>query len=130
VEQVTVSTTGLGADAGGEGAMTIRMTTKRGTDQYHGKVLEQFYNEDLNANSYFNNLRGLPRAKSRQNNIAGALGGPLVPFVPYLKHKLFFFAYFEAIPPPARRRQRPMCSAPTRSRGSSPTSAPTGRGAR
>ena len=100
VEEVTVSTTGLGADAGGEGAMTIRMTTKRGTDQYHGKVLEQFYNEDLNANTFFNNFRGLPRAKSRQNNIAGALGGPLVPFVPYLKHKLFFFVYFEAIPQP------------------------------
>ncbi len=100
VEEVTVSTTGLGADAGGEGAMNIRMTTKRGTDTYHGKVVEQFYNEDLNANTFFNNLRGIARTKTRQNNIAGALGGPLVPFVPYLKHKLFFFAYFEAIPQP------------------------------
>jgi hypothetical protein len=100
VEQVTVSTTGLGADAGGQGAMTIRMTTKRGTEQYHGKVVEQFYNEDLNANSFFNNLRGLPRAKTRQNNVAGAIGGPLLPFIPSLKHKLFFFAYFEGIPLP------------------------------
>src|SRR5215471_8381738 len=100
VEQVTISTTGLGADAGGEGAMTIRMTTKRGTDHYHGKVVEQFYNEDLNANSFFNNLRGLPRARTRQNNIAGAIGGPLLPFVRSMKHKLFFFAYFEGIPLP------------------------------
>ena len=100
VEEVTVSTTGLGSDAGGEGAMTIRMTTKRGTDQYHGKIVEQFFNEDLNANTFFNNLRGLPRAKSRQNNAAGAIGGPLLPFVPSLRHKLFFFAYFEGIPQP------------------------------
>jgi len=100
VEQVTVSTTGLGADAGGQGAMTIRMTTKRGSEQYHGKVLEQFYNEDLNANTFFNNLRGIARPRSRQNNIAGAIGGPLAPFIPSLKHKLFFFAYFEAIPQP------------------------------
>src|SRR5262245_27815066 len=33
IEEVSVSTTGLGADVGGEGAMQIRMTTKRGTDQ-------------------------------------------------------------------------------------------------
>ena len=52
MEQVTVSTTGLGADAGGQGAMQIRMTTKRGTDQYHFKVLEQLTNEDFNADSY------------------------------------------------------------------------------
>src|SRR5262249_22906773 len=100
VEQVTISTTGLGADAGGEGAMTIRMTTKRGTGHYHGKVVEQVYNEDPNANSFLNNLRRLPRAKTRQNNAAGAIGGPLVPFVPSLKNKLFFFAYFEGIPLP------------------------------
>jgi hypothetical protein len=100
VEQVTISTTGLGSDAGGEGAMTIRMSTKRGTDQYHGKVVEQFFNEALNANSFFNNLRGLPRAKTRQNDIAGAIGGPLLPFIKSMRHKLFFFAYFEGIPQP------------------------------
>lgn len=100
VEQVSVSTTGLGSDAGGEGAMTIRMSTKRGTEKYHGKVVEQFFNEALNANSYFNNLRGLPRARTRQNDIAGAIGGPLLPFIPKLRHKLFFFAYFEGIPQP------------------------------
>src|SRR5215471_13978849 len=32
IEQVSVSTTGLGAEASAEGAMTIRFTTKRGTD--------------------------------------------------------------------------------------------------
>lgn len=100
VEQVTVSTTGLGSDAGGEGAMNIRMTTKRGTEQYHGKVVEQFFNEALNANTFFNNLRGIPRARTRQNDIAGAIGGPLLPFIPKLRHKLFFFAYFEGIPQP------------------------------
>jgi hypothetical protein len=100
MEQVTVSTTGLGADAGGEGAMQIRMTTKRGTDQYHFKVMEQLSNEDMNANSYFNTLQHIPRPRSRQNNEVGLFSGPLAPFIPYLKHKLFFFAYFEAQPQP------------------------------
>ena len=100
IEEVTVSTTGLTADAGGQGAMNIRFTTKRGTDQYHFTVGEQFANEDLNANSFFGNLRGQPIARSRQNNPYGSIGGPLLPFIPKMKHKLFFFAYFEAQPQP------------------------------
>ncbi|HLK64661.1 MAG TPA: carboxypeptidase-like regulatory domain-containing protein [Bryobacteraceae bacterium] len=100
MEEVTVSTTGLGADASGEGAMAIRFTTKRGTDQYHFAVGEQFANEDLNANTFFKNLRGQPISKTRQNNPYGSIGGPLLPFIPAMKHKLFFFAYFEAQPQP------------------------------
>ena len=47
-----------------QGAMQIRFTTKRGTDQYHFHVLEQFGNEDLNANTWFNNVAGIRRPKS------------------------------------------------------------------
>jgi hypothetical protein len=101
MDEVSVSTTGLGADASGEGAMAIRFTTKRGTDQYHVTVGEQFQNEDLNSNTFFKNLRGQPISKTRQNNPYGSVGGPLLPFVPYLKHRLFFFAYFEAQPQPS-----------------------------
>ena len=101
IEEVSVSTTGLGAEAGGEGAMQIRMTTKRGTEQYHGKVLYQGTNEWLNSNGFFRNLQGLPRNKSRQHNPVGSIGGPLVPFSKRLKNKLFFFAYYEAQPQPS-----------------------------
>jgi hypothetical protein len=101
MEQITISTTGLGADAGGEGAMQIRFVTKRGTDKYKFRVLEQFHNEALNANSYFNTLRGIPKSKTRQHYAVGSVGGPLAPFIPYLKDKLFFFAYMEAQPSPA-----------------------------
>lgn len=100
MDEMTVSTTGMGADASGEGAMTIRMTTKRGTDHYHFEVGEQFANEDLNANTFFKNLRSQPISRTRQNNPFGSVGGPLLPFVPKMKHKLFFFAYFEAQPQP------------------------------
>lgn len=63
IEEVTVSTSGMNADQSGDGAMNIRFTTKRGTDKYHFHVLEQFANEDLNANSWFNNARGIARNK-------------------------------------------------------------------
>jgi hypothetical protein len=102
IQEITVTTTGSGADASGDGAMQIQLVTKRGTDQYHFKVFEQFRNDDLNANSFFNNARGLPRTKLRQNDFGGNLGGPLpIPFVPYFKHRLFFFVNFEAVPIPS-----------------------------
>jgi hypothetical protein len=101
IEEVSVSTTGLGADAGGQGAMQIRLTTKRGTEQYHGKVLYQGSNEALNANSWFRNYQGLPRNKNRNHNAVGSIGGPLLPFFERFKNKLFFFAYYEAQPAPS-----------------------------
>jgi Carboxypeptidase regulatory-like domain len=100
IEEVTVSTTGLGAEAGGQGAMQIRLTTKRGTENYHGQILYQMRNEALNANSFFDNLAGRPRDKVRENDAVGSIGGPLLPFIPYFKGKLFFFAYYEAVPQP------------------------------
>jgi Carboxypeptidase regulatory-like domain len=101
VDEVTITTSGLEADAGAGGAMTIQFTTKRGTNKYHGSLFEQFQNDDLNANSFFNNMRRLPIAKVRANDFGGDLGGPLnVPHVAFLKHKLFFFVNFEAAPRP------------------------------
>jgi hypothetical protein len=101
VDEMTVSTSGLGADASGQGAMQIRFTTKRGGDQYHFHVLQQFGNEDLNANTFFNNAEGIRRPKTRPLNYAGNVGGPLVPFIPALKHKMFFFLNFEDQPQPS-----------------------------
>lgn len=98
IEEVSVSTSGLGADAGGQGSMQIRFTTKRGTDRYRFHLLEQFANEDLNANSYFNKLQGIRRPKTRNANYAGSMGGPLLPWIPYFKRKVFFFANFEDFP--------------------------------
>ncbi len=100
IEEVTVSTSGMNADQSGQGAMNIRFTTKRGTDKYHFHVLEQFVNEDLNANSWFNNARGLPRNRSRAADYAGNMGGPLVPWIRPLKNKVFFFVNFEDVPSP------------------------------
>ena len=100
IEEVTVATTGNGADAAGDGAMQIKLVTRRGTETYHGKAFEQFRNEALNANNFFNNIQGLPRTKVRQNDFGGNFGGRLVPWVPYLRNRLFFFANFEATPIP------------------------------
>jgi hypothetical protein len=89
IEEVTISTSGLSADASGEGAMQMRFVTKRGSNQFHGGAFEQFRNDWLNANSWVNNASGLPRARLRQNEFGGSLGGPI------WKNRLFFFANYE-----------------------------------
>lgn len=89
IEEVTVSTAGLTADAGAEGAMQIRFVTRRGSNEFHGGVFHQLRNDALNANSYFNNARRLPRPRVRFNEFGGNLGGPL------WRNKLFFFVNYE-----------------------------------
>ncbi len=89
VDQVTVSTSGLAADAGAEGAVQVQFVTKRGTNALHGQLYDQFRNDALNANSWSNNARGLPKARLRLNEYGGNLGGPIV------KNKLFFFGNYE-----------------------------------
>ncbi len=105
MEEVTVTTSGMGAESSGQGAMQIQFVTKRGTDKYHFRVLEQFHNEWLNANSHMNKLRGIPKTKTRQNFAVGSVGGPALPFLHYFKDKLFFFAYLEANPQPGTSTQ-------------------------
>ncbi len=104
MEEVTVSTTGNGADAAGGGAMSIAFVTRRGTGQYHGKFFDQWGNTDLNANSFYNNYHKpyIPRTAFNQHDVGGNVGGPVkLPFLPEAKNRLFFFVNFEAMPRPS-----------------------------
>lgn len=89
IEEINVTTAGLGADAGAEGAMNIKFVTKRGTNAYHGGGFYQVVNEGLNANSYFNNALKLVKPRARRNEFGGSLGGPIV------RNKAFFFVNWE-----------------------------------
>ncbi|HEX4166164.1 MAG TPA: carboxypeptidase regulatory-like domain-containing protein [Bryobacteraceae bacterium] len=65
------------------------VSTKAGTNQYHGDAFEFFRNDKLNANEWMNNLTGLPKNPLRWNEFGGSLGGPIK------KNKLFFFADYQ-----------------------------------
>ncbi len=95
IEEVTVESAGLGADAGAEGGVNLKFITKRGTNQYHGSLFEQYRNENLNANSYFNTSRGIAKPQFRRHDYGGNFGGPLAPMGP-LKDKLFVFVNLES----------------------------------
>ena len=68
----------------GSGAQTI-ITTKSGSNEWHGDVREYQRNTITEANDFFNNKNGIPRPTLIRNQFGGNLGGPIK------KNKLFFF---------------------------------------
>jgi hypothetical protein len=91
VQEVTVTTSNLGADSTGQGAMQIQVVTKRGSNSYHGEAFWQHQNSALNANDWFNNANRTKRPVFIQNDQGGTIGGPI------LKNRLFFFLSFAEV---------------------------------
>ena len=74
-----------GRNAGG----VISVVTKSGTNSFHGSGFDFLRNNDLNANSFFNKIDGLPRNDLKRNQYGGTLGGPIK------KDRLFFFVGYQ-----------------------------------
>ena len=94
VEQVTVETAGLGGDDGVTGGVNLKFVTRRGTNKYTGSFFEQYRTDKLNANTFGNVARGLPKEKLRRHDFGGNFGGPIIKSGP-LANKLFVFANYE-----------------------------------
>ena len=88
VDQVTVVVAPVDAETG-RGNGQIRMSTRSGTNEYHGSIFEANYNSALAANSWSNNRQGLPTNFLNRNQFGARLGGPII------KNKTFFFVLFE-----------------------------------
>src|SRR5215472_13237493 len=92
VEEFSISTAANSAQDASQGAVQIKMETKRGGNSFHGGGWEYLRNDWLNANYFFTNAAGLPRQRQRLNQFGGKLSGPVV--IPHLfngRDKLFFF---------------------------------------
>jgi hypothetical protein len=60
------------------------LTTKSGSDRFHGSAADWYYTEQMFAKTHFSGSKYLP---FHGNNISGAIGGPVIP------HKQFFFFF-------------------------------------
>jgi hypothetical protein len=89
VQEFRVATNNVSAEYGSYAGGVINLTTKSGTNTFHGAAYEYLRNKVLNANDYFTNLQGKPRPPLVQNQFGATLGGPLV------KDRTFFFGGFE-----------------------------------
>ena len=74
-------------DSGGKSGAYVAITTKSGTDTFHGSAFEYFRNTVLNARSFFD----LQRLPYQQNQFGGSLGGPA-----WKKKGIYFFGNFES----------------------------------
>ncbi len=83
IQEVRVINNNFTADYG-HGQSVMAITTKSGTNQFHGQVNYTIRNEALNANTWGNNEQGIRRPAFKVNDFGGALTGPI------LKDKVFF----------------------------------------
>ncbi len=89
VQEFRVSTSDVSAEFGGYGGGVVQISTKSGTNQFHGSAYEYFRNTVLDANDWFSNHAGLGKVPLHQNQYGANLGGPA------LRNKLFFFFSWE-----------------------------------
>ena len=90
IQEFKIQTSTYDASYGRNPGANVNVVTKSGTNQFHGSLYEFFRNEDLNANSFFENRDGGGKQQIlRQNQFGGTIGGPIK------KDKLFIFGSYE-----------------------------------
>ncbi len=109
LEEVKILTSNYQAEYGRSGGGFIALTTRSGTNEYHGSGRYFRRHDSLNANTFFNNARGgsekgFTRPLYRFNYYGWDFGGP-VPFIGSKnERKLFFFVnqeYYSQLVPQA-----------------------------
>ena len=98
VEQMKIQVSSYSPEYGRAGGGVLDGITRSGTNQFHGSVYEFIRNEAFNANSYTNDLNGLPRAAFKRNEYGAAIGGPI--WIPHLyngRDHSFFFLNYEGV---------------------------------
>jgi Carboxypeptidase regulatory-like domain len=86
IQEFKVLTYNYSAEWGTRAGPTVLVTTKSGTNQFHGSLFEYFRNTSLDARSYFASTK----EQFNLNQFGGALGGPIK------KDKTYFFVDYQA----------------------------------
>ena len=78
VAEFRVLESNYSAEYGRNGGGVVSVVTKSGTNSVHGTAFDYLRNEDLDANTFFNNQQGIARQILKRNQYGGTLGGPIV----------------------------------------------------
>jgi hypothetical protein len=89
IQEFKLITNPYSSEYGRSPGAAIVVTTKGGTNKFHGGAYEYLRNRVLDANDFFSNRSGLSKPQNVQNQFGGNLSGPLV------RNKLFFFFDYE-----------------------------------
>lgn len=89
IQEFKVSTNPYSAENGRSPGALVSVTTKSGTNVFHGTLYEFHRNRVFDANNFFNNRAGARKPQNIQNQFGGNIGGPVV------HDKAFFFFNYE-----------------------------------
>lgn len=84
LQEFSVQTSNFSADTGGGGG-AIKMTTRSGTNQFHGTLFEFLRNDAMDARNFF----AVEPQHYKQNQYGGTVGGPI------RKDRFFYFGSFQ-----------------------------------
>lgn len=85
VQEYSLLTSNFTSEYGRAGAGVVNLTTKSGTNNFHGTAYEYNRVSKLASNDFNNNAYGLPKGIYDRNQFGYSVGGPVK------KDKLFFF---------------------------------------
>lgn len=92
IEEVQVITNQFSAEYGRASGGRINLRTRSGTNRLRGRAFFFFRDDNLNANSFFNNSRGFERLPLTEYNPGFTLSGPIVLPKIYDGHNRTFFS--------------------------------------
>jgi Carboxypeptidase regulatory-like domain/TonB dependent receptor/TonB-dependent Receptor Plug Domain len=89
LQEFRIETSSFAPEFGRTPGGQVILTTRSGTNDFHGGIFDYFRNDVMDANDWFANQAHLPKAPERHNDFGGLLGGPIV------RDNTFFFVSYE-----------------------------------
>lgn len=89
LQEFVLQTRTYSAEFGTAAGAVVNVSTKSGTNKFHGDAWDYVQNGALNANTWLNNHGNLPRGQYNYNQFGGTVGGPIK------RDKAFFFVSYE-----------------------------------
>jgi carboxypeptidase family protein/TonB-dependent receptor-like protein len=91
MQEFVVRTAQFGADTSRTNGGSVIISTRRGTDEWHGSLSYYYRGRNLNARNTLDNPEPNPKQPFSRQNGVGALGGPI------RRGRLWFFSSYEYI---------------------------------
>ena len=89
IQEFKVVTSPYSAEYGRSPGAAVSVSTKSGSNSFHGTGYEYFRNQSFDSIDYFSAQAGAAKPANDQNQFGGNLGGPI------MSNKAFFFADYE-----------------------------------
>ena len=89
VAEFKVVTNNTSAEYGYRSGAKVLVTTRSGTNEFHGSLYEFLRNDKLDGTNFFANRAGSAKPTYRQNQFGGTAGGPII------GNRTFFFGSYQ-----------------------------------